>query len=339
MKQNEDILICGVNWLGDACMSMPALQLYYEQNNAPRITMLTKAVLKPLWEMHPAVSDTITLETTTAGMFRTSRLVKNKKFNSAYILPNSWRSALIPFMAHIPNRIGQTGHHRQLLLTETTQPAPERYHQQWEYAAILKLQERDSLPSPSLSVPADAMQSIAKMLPTEDKSPLIGILPGAARGPSKQWPAEHYIAAAKIVIKSCPARFAVMGTKAEAPLCECIAAAIGNNTVSIAGRTSLQELIATLSCCDTVLCNDSGGMHLAASTGTPVVAIYGITDAEKTGPLGEGHRIIQARGVEVSRSIPRNSPEARAALKSISSQEVAAAALAVIEDKEDKGTE
>jgi len=337
MNRDNDILICGVNWLGDACMTMPALQLYYKQNNAPRITVLTKAALKPLWKMHPAVYDTITLETTTAGMFRTSLLVKEKKFNSAYILPNSWRSALIPFMAHIPNRIGQTGHHRQLLLTETTQPDPNRYHQQWEYAAILKLQNIDTLPPPALAVPDDTMQSLAEIMPAGDKSLWIGILPGAARGPSKQWPAEHFIAAAKIIAGSLSVRFAVLGTKTEAPLCKSIAAAIGNSAVSLAGRTSLQQLIAILSRCNTVLCNDSGGMHLAASTETHVVAIYGITDAEKTGPLGKGHRIIQAQGVKVSRSIPRDSPEARKALASISPQEVAVAALEVIEDKETNG--
>ena len=82
--------------------------------------------------------------------------------------------------------------------------------------------------------------------------------------------------------------------------------------------------------CNVVLCNDSGGMHLAASAGTPVVAIYGITDPGKTGPLGNGHALICADGVAGSRNVPRDSQAARDALQSIAPDRVAQAALNIL---------
>ena len=335
MKISKDILVCGVNWLGDACMTMPALQVFKKKHSDCCITMLTKPALKPLWEIYPSVDNIITLESSFAGMLRTARKIRSHKFQSAYILPNSWRSALIPLMAHIPNRIGQTGHHRQILLTSRTQLQTTKGHQQWEYVDILKLENIKQMPYPVLLVPEESKIVLEKKLQVEPKTKLIGILPGAARGPSKQWPQEHYISAAKIIAKNCKCSFVIMGTKNEAELCNSVCNGIGNHAISLAGKTTLSELVAALDLCSTVLCNDSGGMHLAASAGTPVVAIYGITDSSRTGPLGSGHHIIQAENVKVSREISRDSQEARDALKSISPDKVAQAALSVLHEQKD----
>jgi len=330
MNKMNNILICSVNWLGDACMTMPALQLFHKQHPDTKITILTKPALKPLWQMHPAVSSIIILDTTTRGMFQTAANIKKHNFDAAYILPNSWRSALIPFMARIPKRIGQTGHHRRLLLTETTPHDNTRYHQQWEYAAIFKLETINELPPPALKIPAEAARKIEAMVPLQPDTNIIGLIPGAARGPSKQWPPEHFIAASKIISDSINCRFVIMGTKNEASLCEEISAAIGKNAISLAGKTTLQELTAAIAGCDCILCNDSGGMHLAGATGTPIVAMYGITDSKKTGPLGKNYKILQPEGVKVSRNIPRDSPEARKALQSIPPTQAAQAALSII---------
>jgi heptosyltransferase-2 len=329
VKAKQNILIIGVNWLGDACMSMPALQLFRERNPNTHITMLTRPALTPLWDMHPSVDDTIPMHPTLGEMRRAAKELRKRNIDKAYVFPNSWRSALVPFFAGIPIRLGQSGHHRRMLLTDTTPLSPQtkERHQQWEYVDVLQLQGVATLPSPILEIPTSITKQMQERMPTESDSPWVGILPGAARGPSKQWPEDRYIETAKMIAAKTSCRFALMGTSAEAELCNSIAEAIGENATSLAGKTTLAELISALGQCHTVLCNDSGGMHLAASAGTPVIAIYGITDPDKTGPLGSAHKLICAEGVTASRDIPRDSTLARDALKSIVPERVADAAL------------
>jgi ADP-heptose:LPS heptosyltransferase len=112
----------------------------------------------------------------------------------------------------------------------------------------------------------------------------------------------------------------------EAPLCARITDAIGARATNLAGLTSLAESVALFSRCRVSVTNDSGGMHLAAAAGSRVVAVFGLTDPSRTGPLGEGHNVVQAKGVSAARDIPRDSPEARAALESISVEQVESAA-------------
>ena len=332
MSDQTHILICGVNWLGDACMTMPALQAFHAQNPDTHIAMLVRPALEPLWAMHPAVSSTIPLIPTLGGMREAIARVRDAAPESAYVFPNSWRSALIPFFAGIPRRVGQHGHHRSMLLTETTQPSPRAAdgHQQWEYVDILQVPDIADLPKPALSVPLAAADTMDKTMPARADTTWLGILPGAARGPSKQWPADHFVATAKQIASLRPCRFAILGATGEAQLCESVAAEIGADAVSLAGKTSLPELVAALARCSVVLCNDSGGMHLAAAVGTPVVAMYGITDPHKTGPIGNGHALICAEGVAASRSVPRDSQQARDALQSIAPDRVVQATLNIL---------
>jgi len=337
VKAESHILVCGANWLGDACMTMPALQQFHAQHRGVRITMLTRPALGPLWNMHPAIDGTLGLTPDLGGMRKAIRAVKALHADTAYVFPNSWRSALIPFLARIPRRVGMPGHHRGILLTETarpTAPSADR-HQQWEYADILQLQDLTALPTPLLNVPDSATQALLSRLPPSPDAAAdwIGILPGAARGPSKQWPQAHFVAAAKLISEAHPCRFLLLGTPGEAGLCQAVATAIGPSAVSLAGSTSIPELMAALARCRTVLCNDSGGMHLAASAGTPVVAIFGVTDPLKTGPLGAGHARVCATGLFASRDVPRDSSAARNALSGIPPDRVARAAIHILNSR------
>ena len=331
MNAAQNIAICGVNWLGDACMTMPALQAFHRKSPDVKITMLTRPALRPLWEMHPAITETLPLSPTLKSMRQAARELRERQIETVYLFPNSWRSALVPFFAGTANRIGQAGHRRRILLTETT-PLSDRAiqgHQQWEYVDILKL-KLEALPEPQITIPEQIKVTMQASLPPSHDTHWVGLLPGAARGPSKQWPKSHFISAAKQLSEKSPCRFVLMGTAAEAELCGEIEAAIGPKALSLAGKTSLQELIAALSLCRTVICNDSGGMHLAATAGTPVVAIYGITDPAKTGPLGAGHKLICAEGISPSRDLPRDSIPARNALQSITPERVVEAVLNTI---------
>jgi len=151
-----------------------------------------------------------------------------------------------------------------------------------------------------------------------------------ARGPAKQWPAASFSATGRRLAHAAGARIVVLGTAGETALCRAVAADIGPAAISLAGRTTLPELAAVLGRAACAICNDSGGMHLAAVMGTPVVAIYGLTNPAKTGPLGRGHRILTAPAGVRTRDVARDSAQARAALAAVSADAVADAALATL---------
>lgn len=328
---NGPVLIVSTNWIGDAVMGMPALQLFRAENPDAKITILTKPGLQALWQMHPAVDSVQVM----GKPLPTARTLRFSQYARAYVFPNSFRSAFVPWLAGIPRRIGLSGHWRRLMLTEAVS-SPEG-HQQLEYRDILGL--NGELPAPRIDVPKDAATAVEKKLkelfPMESNMPLITLLPGAARGPSKRWPAEQFVQLAKKLRDSMNALVVLGGGPDDAPACAGMADQAGAGVVNVAGKTSIPEWAALLQMSACVVSNDSGGMHLATAVGTPVVGIYGLTDPAKTGPLGKS-TVLQKSTVR-SRDIARSSEEAAQALAAITPDEAFAAVCELLEDKQRTG--
>lgn len=328
----DRVLLCGVNWLGDAVMSMPALQCYRAAHPATTIELLTKPPLASLWAMHPAVDAVHMLDPGTAGVFSTARRLRAEQFGQAIVLPNSFRSAFVPWWARIPRRRGVPHRGRAGLINERvmlTLSAAQR-HQAYEYVGCFGVTPVGELPTPVLRLP-DAAELRAQSELGGDGTPWLALIPGAARGPSKQWPADRVVTVAQAASAALKGlRCVVLGTAGEAALCAQVAGEIGPSALNLAGMTSLVELAALLARCRVTLCNDSGGMHLSAAVGTPVVAIYGLTNPAVTGPLGTGHRVVAAEGVTASRQIARDSEAARQALASIPAARVSAALIELL---------
>ncbi|HVY69561.1 MAG TPA: lipopolysaccharide heptosyltransferase II, partial [Verrucomicrobiae bacterium] len=127
----------------------------------------------------------------------------------------------------------------------------------------------------------------------DGKSDWIGLNPGAEYGPAKRWPVENFAGAAIELARQTGCRLAIFGGPGDAELTKGLEERIragakeaGTNpeTTSLAGKTSLRELCATLACCRLVVTNDTGPMHLAAAVGTPVVVPYGSTAPDLTAP-------------------------------------------------------
>ena len=324
------ILVCGVNWLGDAILTMPALQaLRWEQPGAD-LTLLVKPGLAPLWAMHAAPTRVLTLE---PGRLRhTARALRDLDLDAAYVLPHSFRSALVPWLAGIPVRIGMPGHFpRDFLLTAVRRPAhgPGREHQVFEYLDLFfPGANRRTFAPPALAVPPpvlEAMHAKLEALP----QPWISLLPGAARGPAKQWPTEYYALAAARLMAETGGSIITLGTQAESAICQQVAAAAAPNGLNLAGQTTLEELAAILALSSSVLCNDSGGMHLAAALRTPLVGLFGITNPEQTGPLGKQVRILQRSDLR-TRDVPRRSAKAEKALRAITVDDAVQSVLALL---------
>jgi heptosyltransferase-2 len=330
-RSGPRFLVCGPNWIGDCIMAMPALQAFRRTVPEADITMLVKRPLEALWKMHAAPDRIEVFDESFAGARHAAALLKTRDFSRAYIFPNSFRSALIPFLARIPDRIGTAGHWRRGMMTQLVEfkRSSLRRHQAFEYFDIMGL-ETAGFEVPQLAVPPEAV-SAATVLLGDGPMPLrIGLFPGAARGPSKRWPPMHFARLGARFAKERGAGIVVFGAPSEQGLCDEVARDCGKETVNLAGRTSLPQLAAALKACDLVVCNDSGGMHLTAAVGTPVLAIYGLTDPSRTGPLGARRRIIKAEA-PASRDIARTSEAAEKALAAIDPDRVFEAALECIQ--------
>lgn len=329
----ENVLICSANWLGDCVMSMPAVQAFKRKHPSCRITMLAKSKLCSLWAMHSCVDTVISLQDGVLGTVKAVGMVKECEFEEGFVFPNSFRSALIPFLAGVPRRRGVAGHQRQWMLTDVVglSVQRDRMHQAWEYMDTLDLSaECAAIDDPQLVVPEDKIHEAHATLEQMKWGKCIGLMPGAAYGPAKRWPAEYFIEVGKYFTGN-GYGVAIMGSATEVDLCSAVSSGIGGQSLSFAGRTSLPQLAALLGVCSAVITNDSGGMHLASAVGRPVVAVFGITDPSKTGPLGKKSRVICAEGVERSRDIERISVEAEASLRSIKPEKVCDAVLEMLD--------
>lgn len=320
--QADQVLIVAVNWLGDAIMSMPAIQCFRRDHPDAKITVLTKPGLKALWGMHRAPDEIVCIKPGNRGVFETAEELRNQTFDAAYILPNSFRSALIPKLAQIPRRVGVNGQLRSLLLNagmDFPEPLSDQ-HQSYESAAILGVND-DPLPLPELHPPTETRRHIN--VHRSEHSALIGLIPGAARGPSKRWPEAHFTDIAHRITHDRKGTVVLMGTKDDQATCERIEAVCEGRAINLSGRTQLPEFTTVLKNLHAVVANDSGGMHLAAAVGTPVVAIFGATDPKKTGPLGAQCTILQkSNEADRDRKIAAHSESAVAALAAVTPDEV-----------------
>ena len=323
----DDILICSPNWLGDSIMCMPAIQAYKKYHPTCCVRLLVKPHLQALWKMHSDIESVILLGDGLGGMRQAVRAIKGYGTRVAFIFPNSFRSACVPLLARVEDRIGRPGHRPSKMLTRVIPPCSRESHQASEYLQIVGLNEHEVL-LPELNLGANVGEDDISLSKGER---VVGIMPGAAYGASKRWPADRFIAVGRALTSDHGCRALVLGNRSETKLCETVATGIGPQAISMGGKTSLPQLAGLLHRCNLVICNDSGGMHLAATVRTPVVAVFGITDPTKTGPIGGNHRLIFRKDVSHSRELSRNSKHAMSVLSSIKGEEVGRAAMEILE--------
>jgi heptosyltransferase-2 len=324
LEAPDRILVRGVNWLGDAVMTTPALQRLREAYPRARITILTPARLADLFQSHPAVDEVLGFGPND-GLWKIARRLRQSRHGLGLIFPNSQRSALELWLGRVKCRIGVARPFRNLLLSEAVAPMPESVPMVKRSFREIRGRVADSVSnhrfSPSvrahhlyhyLHLAAAAGASPEPLAPSIPVSTVeiaqarerfdlagdrwFGLNPGAEYGPAKRWPAERFATVAAAAQKRWNCRWMILGGKGDVAIAEEIARRIMRATRSdsggppastpmvLAGRTSLRELLAVLRICGVVLTNDTGPMHLAAAVGTPVVGLFGSTSPELTGP-------------------------------------------------------
>lgn len=301
-------------------MTTPALLRLRERFPAARIALLTPARLQDLWQHHPAV-DEILAFAPGESLLAVARRLRAGRCDTALVLPNSPRSALEVWLARIPQRLGFARPWRTWFLTHAIpdrpgrvrlrkasareirrwisdpqvrarRPPPAEAHQLYEYLHLAGALGADTSPlAPWLAVAeAEIKAAVRKFnvpVVSPGSGPLLALNAGAEYGPAKRWPADRFIAAAREIHRRTRGPWLILGGPADTELAGEIASALaasGSAVRNLAGQTSLRELMALLRVARVLLTNDTGPMHVAAALGTPVVAIFGSTSPEMTGP-------------------------------------------------------
>ena len=294
----DRLLILAPNWLGDAVMALPAIADVHRASPQTAITVAARPSIAPLFSLVPHVRDVVVLDgssyiQSTSDVARGSEVARgfSRAYDTALLLPNSFRSALIVARAGIPDRWGYRTDWRGPLLTRAIDRAPAGLHQVDYYQHLVHALGFPNGPAePALDAPAAARELGADLLARhgwDRQAPLVALAPGAAYGGAKRWPPECFAELTRALADD-GVTMVMVGSAADAATGKEIAArAGGSRLVNLIGATDLPALAGVLAICRAMVSNDSGAMHLAAALGVRVTAAFGPTDEMATGPRGE----------------------------------------------------
>lgn len=307
MNAQPRTLVISPNWIGDAVMAQPLLRLLKQANPERAIDVLAPPQVVPVWRRIREADNIMVTPFRHRALqlgerVRTARRLRKQGYQAAYVLPNTLKYALIPWLAGIPTRVGYKGEMRYGMVNVMHHDdAPPRSMVPF-YAALAQdpqLAPPGGLQRPSLIVAGEETEAICRRLDVALDRPLVAFAPGAEFGIAKRWPPAHYGALAAQVVRALPGvQVALLGSPNDRATCELVqshAGAAAGSVLNLAGLTSLDEAIALVAQTTAVVSNDSGLLHIASALNRPVVALYGSTDPGYAPPLSEVARTISLR--------------------------------------------
>lgn len=342
MKEFQTILVRATNWVGDAVMSLPALQALRVRYPSARISILARPWVADLYAREPFCDEAIAYQAPSgwkglAAKWAAGTDLRTRHFDAAILLPNAFEAAAIAWLGRIPVRIGYNRDGRGALLTDAV-PVPAAgeipNHQRFYYLELLKRAcviesyplTVESKLSGSAAAAAAGRARFARLGLGER---VVGISPGAAFGTAKQWLPERFAETGIRLSSELKADVAVFGSKDEQQLCEVVRrgiSAAGIHCLNLAGKTTLAEFIEMAAACSLYLTNDSGAMHVASALDVPTAVVFGSTDHVATGPAGHRFAIIRQQ-VECSPCLLRECPIDHRCMTRVTVESVAQAAL------------
>ncbi len=263
------------------------------QNQENTIDVVAPAWSAPVIARMPEVRCVIEVDITHGELQLAKRIKIGKslrhQYDQAIILPRSFKSALIPYFAKIPQRTAYRGEMRYGIVNDMrrldkniTFKAVERYVNLGEEAS--NLMQAPKIRFPKLQVDLDKRHKAALRLGVHETMPAVALMPGAEFGPSKRWPAQYFGEIASI-FKQEGYKVYIFGSPKDHVIGEEIVASSNDSATNLCGQTTLEEVIDLISLVKIAITNDSGLMHIAAAVDRPVVVIYGSITPEYTPPL------------------------------------------------------
>jgi heptosyltransferase-2 len=323
------ILIIAPSWVGDCMLMQPMLMRLKQRHPDCLIDVLappwTAALLHAMPEVHEVIVNPFphgVLQL--VARYQLGKQLRAARYDQAIVLPNSWKSALVPFFAHIPLRTGFVGESRYILLNDarkldkaTLPLMVERFAQLAEAPArstpvgapLLRsdpsADSQGKIPhpvaNPKLEISAAQREAALHKLNTKNlcpgtrltlDKPVAIFCPGAEYGPAKRWPAAYFAETAQRLQQHGYAIW-IAGSGKDKPVADEINRLAGGNCINLCGETDLTDAIALLSCAKLIISNDSGLMHLAAALNRPLLALFGSSSPQFTPPLSAQAQVIK----------------------------------------------
>jgi len=283
------ILLVPYMWVGDFVRCHTVVRLLRERFPERRVDVLTTTLCAPLTDYMPGVRQAIVVDLprsrlALAHQAALARRLKERHYGTALVMPRTWKAALAPFFAGIPERTGYFGEARLLLLNDL-RPGERKLPRMVDRCAALALPAGATLPrqwpAPELIVPpAEAAAWRERRGLNDMKGPIVALAPGAV-GPSKRWPSDAYAALTRQILADGCAVW-ILGGPDERPLAQEI---VGNSKARDLTGRDLRDAILALASSSVLVSNDSGLLHVGAALGTPSIGIFGPTSPWHWAPL------------------------------------------------------
>lgn len=287
-------LVIAPQWIGDAVMTEPLMKRL--QARGEQLTVGALPWVAPVYRAMPQVYEVIEFPFQHGGLqFKARRSLAARlagQFESAYVLPNSLKSALLPFLASIPRRVGYLGEARVGLLTHRLRnPGKGTRPPMVAFYSALSGEPGIEQDRPALRMPPALIDEALTSLGLR-RGEFHVFAPGAEYGPAKRWPATHFAELARKLRRP----VLLLGSGKEHALCEEIAAPVNaeapGRCINLAGKTSLEQAFCAIAAAHSVVSNDSGLMHVAAAFGVPQVAVFGSSSPLHTPPLNDSATVL-----------------------------------------------
>jgi heptosyltransferase II len=318
----QRILIIAPQWIGDAVMSLPLLNLIKQNFSNSIIDVLCTPWVAPIYKANPDTTNVIKTNFQHRSLqlglrLTTAQNIKAMNYTMAFVLPNSFKSALIPWLAGIPKRIGYRGELRFGLINNTLPnpsrqvrtPMAEHYAQLLNTIQKLPIDLRN-LPTPRLEISEESARETNQQLAPIANHPFYVFAPGAEYGPAKRWPSDHYAQLAQQILASEPnSHIVILGSQNDHVVGHQIQTHSNhaNRIQNWCGQISLDQSIAVIAKSRCLISNDSGLMHIGAALSVPQVAIFGSSNPKHTPPLSKKAQVVWL-GLSCSPCYERNCP-------------------------------
>lgn len=304
------ILVIGPSWVGDMMMSQSLYRTLKAEHPTAEIDVMAPAWCRPLLARMPEVNQALSMPLGHGALAlgerrRLGRALRANGYDRAYVLPNSFKSALVPFFAQVPQRTGWRGEMRYGLLNDIRVLDKAAFPLMVQrYVALAydkqRIQRAEDLPQPllwpQLQVSDEEIAETTAAFNLTDHRPIIGFCPGAEFGPAKRWPHYHYAQLAQMLIDQ-GYQIALFGSAKDHEAGEQIRATLDDDArgfcMNLAGETQLEQAVILLASCRAVVSNDSGLMHVAAALNKPLIALYGPSSPDFTPPLSDKAKVIR----------------------------------------------
>ena len=298
---SERVLILGPSWVGDMVLTHSLIQSLKARCSSAYVTVAASGWTLPLLARMPEVDEVIALpfrhgELALCERIRLGRSLRSKHFTQAILLVNSFKSAILPYVACVPQRTGFLGEFRYGLLNDIRPLDKTALRRTVDRFVALGLASGEplpaALPEPRLQANHEnASVALRKLGIPQPDTPVLALCPGAEYGPAKRWPEAYYAEVANVML-SRGWQVWLFGSEKDTLVTANINQLTQNRCRDLSGKTSLGEAIDLMSLTSTVVSNDSGLMHVAAALQLPLVAIYGSSDPSHTPPMSGRARIL-----------------------------------------------